>query len=587
MNFIKRLLISALILSMLCAPLAACKAQGAPAGTDDSAASGNGEGEMLAEPIVLCDADKSYYKIIRPATAPDCVGNAAADLMDYPISNGARNLKISWSSDKNAATDAEILIGYTNRPESLEVLKSIDYDDFAIVQKNGKIVIAAHTEKRMTEASEYLCKNLLQIRTNDNGKKEMVYLGDYVFKGEKKYLFNLENENQLSDYAIVYQKNSQTLKKAAEELQGILKNTYGVELPVVDDSAAERACEILIGNVNRAIAKEHIENAAEKSMFTYVTAVKDQKILIGAQNDMITDYMIDSFCNKYIKPEYTYLLNLPADTLDVNTAMSFSESTALAEGANMRVMSFNILCELWNSQAVIEGREIPVIAPIYTYQPDILGLQEVSDAWYDVLDPLFGDTYVIVDRKTTKNETNFSPLVYNAKTVTLLEHGVRSLAVGGNGLRVLSWGYFERKSDGARFVAINTHWNAGSEAKDDADRLAQAKEMATFVNSMKTKYACPIITTGDYNNRMSQEALQAYISGCGIKDACTYAKVVNRSIKTTHTLFSESNRGAGEAIDHVFATEDIEILFYNVLIDKCLAPSSDHYPIYADIKLNK
>ena len=72
-----------------------------------------------------------------------------------------------------------------------------------------------------------------------------------------------------------------------------------------------------------------------------------------------------------------------------------------------------------------------------------------------------------------------------------------------------------------------------------------------------------------------------------MKDACTYAKVVNRSIKTTHTLFSESNRGEGEAIDHVFASDELEILFYNVLIDKCLAPSSDHYPIYADIKLTK
>ena len=168
-----------------------------------------------------------------------------------------------------------------------------------------------------------------------------------------------------------------------------------------------------------------------------------------------------------------------------------------------------------------------------------------------------------------------SNFLYNTKTLTLLEHGVKSLTVGGNGLRVLSWGYFERKSDGARFLAINTHWNAGSEAKDDADRLAQAKEMASFVLSMKEKYKCPIITTGDYNNRMSQEALQAYISGCGIKDACTYAKVVNRAYKTPHTLFSESTRGEGEAIDHVFASDEIEILFYNVLIDKCLAPSSE------------
>ncbi|MBE6627365.1 MAG: hypothetical protein E7629_00400 [Ruminococcaceae bacterium] len=591
MNTLKRLLIAILAISMLCAPLAACKKQDVPAVTEEPATSGTGEGEALAEPVVLCDADKSYYKIVRPATAPECVGNAAAALMDYPLSNGARNLKLSWSSDKNAATDAEILIGYTNRPESLEVLKSIDYDDFAIVYKNGKIVIAAHTAERMEEASEYLLKNLLQIRTNESGKKELVYLGDYVFKGEKKYLFNLANENQLSDYAIVYQKDSQTLKKAAEELRDILKNTYGVELPVADDSAAERECELLIGNVNRAIAKEYIENATEKSMFTYVTAVKDQKILIGAQSDMITDYMIDSFCNKYIKPDYTYLLNIPADTLEVNNAISFSDSTELAEGANMRVMSFNILCELWNNQAVIEGREIPVIAPIYTYQPDILGLQEVSDAWYDALDPLLGETYAVVDRVTSLGDVNFSPLLYNTETMTLLDHGVKVLPYASNnaeirGLRVLSWGYFERKSDGARFVAINTHWNVGSEASDNTERLTQAKDMVAFIETVKSIYNCPIVTTGDYNNRTGQEPYDYYVSETGFKDAGLNAKVVNRLIKTTHTLFASSVT-SGAAIDHVFTSEEFEILYYNTLCDKILAGASDHYPVYADLKLTK
>ena len=37
----------------------------------------------------------------------------------------------------------------------------------------------------------------------------------------------------------------------------------------------------------------------------------------------------------------------------------------------------------------------------------------------------------------------------------------------------------------------------------------------------------------------------------------------------------------------VFASSDVELLFYNVLIDQCLAPSSDHNPIYVDVKLKK
>lgn len=586
MNALKRILIALLILSMLCMPLAACKKDGdEAAGTEAPTAEPSGDGGLLAEPIVLCDAKKSYYRVVRSATSPTVVDDAVTAIMGYPADNGAKNMKLSWGSDKNAAEEAEILVGLTNRPESLAVLQSINHDDFAIRLQNGKIVIAAHTPERIAQAAEYFCKNLLQIRTNSNGQKELVYLGDYTYTGPEQYLFNKQDE--LKNYTIVYKKDSEVLKKSAEVFQKTIKENYGVDLPVVDDTAPETACEFLLGNVNRPLAKKYLEKEEARQPLVCLTVVKEKKLLLGSVQDELIAFMIESFCQKYMSPEYSFLIHLPASLEEIGSAFQFADSTRLAEGANLRVMSFNILCELWNELAVIEGRELPVVAPIFTYKPDILGLQEVSDAWYPMLDALFGDTYVTADKKDGRNYTNFSPLYYNTETMTLLEHGVRPLKVGGNGLRVLSWGYFERKSDGARFVAINTHWNVGGDDQATVEQTAQAREMAEFVLSLKTKYNCPVVTTGDYNSRLSQVPLQTYIEGSGMKDACTYAKVVNRSIKTTHTLFSESTRGAGEAIDHVFASDELEILFYNVLIDKCLAPSSDHYPIYADIKLTK
>ena len=269
--------------------------------------------------------------------------------------------------------------------------------------------------------------------------------------------------------------------------------------------------------------------------------------------------------------------------------------TTLAEGADMRVMSFNILCELWNTKAVIPGRELPVLASIYAYKPDILGLLEVSDGWYDVLEPFFASNgfYAIADKKTDQGVTNFSPLIYNTETMTLLEHGVETFSVGDERLRVLSWGYFERKSDGERFIAINTHWNVG-DADDEqktADQVTQATEMAEFVLAMKAKYNCPIITTGDYNNRYEEKfepkeiPLKTYIDLSGMKDSREYAKVANHSYKTTHTLFTECHRWDGAAIDHIFVSSDVEVLFYNILIDDYQRYASDHNPIYADIKL--
>lgn len=587
MNAFKRSLIALLIFSLLCVPFAACKKQTEEGNAKVPTLETSEESDFLDEPIILCDAGQSYYRLIRSATAPKAVSDAVVTIMGYPVENGAKNLKLSWANDKKEAETAEILIGLTNRPESLAVLQSINYDDFAIRLQNGKIVIAAHTPERIAQATEYFCKNLLQIRTNSNGQKELVYLGDYTYTGSVQYLFNKQDE--LKNYTIVYKKDSEILKQSAEGFQQKIKENCGVELPVVDDTAPETACEFLIGNVNRSLAKEYFEREEAKQPLVCMTVVKEKKLLLGSLKDDLTAFMVESFCQKYMSPEYSFLIHLPASLEEVGSAFQFADSTQLAEGANLRVMSFNILCELWNDLAVIEGRELPVVAPVFNYQPDILGLQEVSDAWYPALDALFGDTYVTADKKDERGYTNFSPLYYNTATMMLLEHGVKALRVGGNGLRVLSWGYFERKSDGARFVAINTHWNVGDadDAKKTAEQTSQAEEMAEFVLFLKEKYNCPIVTTGDYNSRMSEIPLKTYIEKSGMLDACTYAKVVNRSIKTTHTLFSSNNRGAGEAIDHVFVSDALEILFYNVLIDECLANSSDHYPVYADIKLTK
>lgn len=570
-----------LAILMLALPLASCR--GPDLRDEAKTTEGGNSPQTLDEPIVLCNAKESFYRVVRPKTTLAPINDSASLVLSYPADHGASKLILRWSTDEGAPTDAEILIGFTNRPESLEVLNDLGPDDYGIVHKNGKIVVIAHTPERLIEATNYLCENLLTIRTNESGQKEMVYLGDYIFRSTNdKFLFT--KDNPLSAYTIVYKKDSAEYAEIAGRLQTAIKEAYNLTLPVVDDSAAEKECEILIGNVNRALAKKHLENNPDFSIFFTVTAVEGKKLLMGAGSLGIIEHMINTFCSTYIKPIYSNNIVISSETLQISKPFTFADTTELAEGANLRVMSFNILCELWNELAGIPGRELPVIAPIFTYKPDILGLQEVSDGWYKALDPLLGPTYAIVDSKTQLYKTNFSPLAYNTETLKLLEHGVLDLKVGGNGLRVVSWGYFERKSDGARFLAMNTHWNVSADA---AERTAQSKEMAEFVVTMKAKYNCPVITTGDYNTRASDTQFELYVSTSGLRDACLNAKVANRMIKTTHTLFSESTRGEGEAIDHIFASSEVELLYYNVLIDPCLAPSSDHYPIYADVKLSK
>lgn len=585
MNLLKRSLTALLVASMICTPLTAC--QKPPAASEPEQTEGEmptTEIELFEEPVLLCDTSASYYRIIRPSASISEVGDAVTMLLDYPANNAAPALKLSWSNDKKEAVDAEILIGYTNRPESLEVLNNIAYDDFAIVLKNGKIVVAAHTAERLSQATTFLRDNLLQIRTGEGGK-ELVFLGNYYYVGSTQYLF--DQSNRLSDYTIVYKKGSDKLLAEAEALRNALKETYGTELPVVDDGTAEQAREILVGNVDRQAARELFTGSATRTNYSYSVAVKDQKILVGGEQDDITSYAVDYFCEKLFTSAYSPVFNLPVGFAQTKLALSFQDASALAEGANLRVMSYNILCELWNQDAQISGREILVTAPLFEYRPDVVGMQEVSQNWHEALKPYLGSTYAVVDEKDHYGHANMSPLFYNTETLTLHEHGVKFLSHGStgstSGLRVLSWARFERKSDGAFFIAINTHWDVDGEQA----RIDQAAEMATLIALLRQTYHCPIVTTGDYNANVNAVPVKNYMEQASMRDTCQSAKVVNRSIKTTHGGIKKHSVTEGYAIDHVFASEELEILYYNALCDYFLGDASDHYPVYADLKLTK
>ena len=102
------------------------------------------------------------------------------------------------------------LVGNTNRPETLEVMNSIGYDDYAIRVVGNKIVITAHVADRLYEAVEYFCANALKGETVE-GKAIVSCEANYQFKGDRKYF--IDHDNPLEGYRIV---SSSSSKSSAE-----------------------------------------------------------------------------------------------------------------------------------------------------------------------------------------------------------------------------------------------------------------------------------------------------------------------------------------------------------------------------------
>ncbi len=538
------------------------------------------------EPIVIAEGKESYYEVVRPDNNNEQLITLLQNTAQIFQQKSGIHFKVAvdWAMPgTDTSGTKEILIGYTCRDESKQVMDSIGYDDFAIRAVENKIVIAAHNKKRLAEAVTYFLNNLIEIKEGDDGTVSVIYTANYHMKSGKEYV--ISNENPLSGYSIVCNKNDSTSLKAAEKLVSEIKRYADIELPLKNVNDPETECEIIVGNIDREAAKT-LFNDNSVSKLDYVIGSVGKKIVIGSASGFMTDICIESFCTTYLDDDYSYTFNVLLNGKEVNSSYRFTEDATLAEGADIRVMSYNILSEEWAEEAkVLDGRDTASVATIMYFAPDVVGLQEVSANWYKRIDNLFGDKYKIVDRQNTKKQTNYSPLAYNTEKVKVIEHGVKEYSVGNSTkLRLMSWALFEKLDSGKRFIVINTHWDLTTN-DDKGYRTAHSKEMAAYALELEKKYDAPIITTGDYNSNESSSMYKNFVNTTGFHEAKYTAKVINLACKTYHNLGTSVSTAPAESIDHIFGSSKVEFLYFDVLVNKIVTNASDHNPIYADIKL--
>ncbi|HEV7298730.1 MAG TPA: endonuclease/exonuclease/phosphatase family protein [Tepidisphaeraceae bacterium] len=283
-------------------------------------------------------------------------------------------------------------------------------------------------------------------------------------------------------------------------------------------------------------------------------------------------------------PAIVAILLFVAEGVAWGQGFAVTDSPALAAGANLRVMSYNILSEEWNAKTPIDGRQDSVSQTIRHFAPDVVGLQEVSVKWYGVLPGLLLPKYEMVQTTNSKGESNYTGMAYHTEKVKLLDSGTElySVGAGGTKIRLVTWGYYEKLDNGAKFVVMNTHW-----CIREPNRLVHAQEMADLFAKLREKYNCPVVTVGDHNADQNDQEYKDFASKTGMKNARVNAEKKNRDFRTAHSLGKKPRPLPDSAIDQIFYTDELTCLFYNVLIDQVILDASDHCPIYADFKLEQ
>ena len=546
-------------------------------------------GNDIQTDIVIARNGEPVYNIIRFIDAFNDEVSIAIDFRN--TLNDTFGTSFSLSSDWTApqlapAADApEIVLGLTNREATQFVLDKFDMGigDCAVqICENNKIVIVAPDYADLKIGIEYFVEHLELKTESQSGMTELVYTGgNFVYQTENPHI--MSDLDQLAQYKIVYDKGGK-YKKYAENLAKTIKKNYDIVIEVVSETEPASEREIIIGKLNDTSRFEY--KYWQLNGANYVIATSDTSILICGVTDSAVKSAVEYFIEKYVRTGNIVSLNLLANTEEGFNAFAAGEDVILAEGADTRIMSFNILSEEWDSKAVMEGRDVRVSSIILNYSPDVAALQEVSNAWYPVLQSYIGEVYQFTRKKTPSGSGTYTTLIFNKETTKLIEEGIYIYSVGNSQrLRSIVWGLFESISTKQRYIVFSTHWDVGEERQ--GNRMKQASEMAELALSMSQNYNADVFVCGDYNSSESSAEYKSFLEKSGFVDAKTDAKEIKLACKTYHTLFKDVSTGTYESIDHItfsLATKP-KVLFYNTLIHDYVIDASDHCPIYIDVKL--
>ncbi|MBR5771675.1 MAG: endonuclease/exonuclease/phosphatase family protein [Clostridia bacterium] len=250
----------------------------------------------------------------------------------------------------------------------------------------------------------------------------------------------------------------------------------------------------------------------------------------------------------------------------------------------IRVMSFNVRCTDVGGNPAINRRLI-VLEEILKAAPDSLGLQEATPQWMTWLGTL-EDYGIVGEGRDGGKLGEHCPVLYNKTKYKLIDSDTFWLSETPDKVsfgwdaacrRVCTWALLENINTGLRYVHVNSHFdNAGIKAVPE-----EAKQIAKFI---KDKFSnIPVVFTADMNTQRDSEAYR--IMTAQLSDARETAPDC-KSFGTYHDAKPEEH--TDDIIDYILYSESVTPLIYRTVTDGIDGRFvSDHFPIYADVKIEQ
>ena len=266
----------------------------------------------------------------------------------------------------------------------------------------------------------------------------------------------------------------------------------------------------------------------------------------------------------------------------------------------IKVMSFNIRTNTSSDTGVNawDSRKVACVSLIKDQMPDILGVQEAQwkSQWTYLTDQLKSAGYAGYGlNRTTGAESGTGEVVgilWNTNVVKKIEVGTfwlsetpdkPSKSWGMSMNRTATWGLFEHIETGQKFFFLNTHLPLKNDKLDDPE-TAKKEGMKLIEQKLLEYYDdYPLYLTGDFNVISTDKVLD------GIRDFMRNARTYATVKDTNPTVNGFGDTSSRKQIDHIYYSDYLKAVEYYTIMDEYngIKYVSDHYPIYAILKLKK
>lgn len=217
------------------------------------------------------DFDLSKYKIVVSSDASAQIVVAASNIYDAvkEASGKMLYLKKDGKYTVESSDGYEILVGYTNRPESAEIINSFTGFQWKIVLVGNKIVIVGKNDMMTIKAVEYFMeKYISSIKSNAVIKVPEVF--DIASDVENYKMISLV-ENAKFRARVVISKSLNTKDPLIAEVRSMVDSLNSLvgttnlrastdDKGGISDESLSQVCEIVVGYADRVEAKEFMSN---------------------------------------------------------------------------------------------------------------------------------------------------------------------------------------------------------------------------------------------------------------------------------------------------------------------------------------